>query len=103
MKTSPLLATFASRITAGSSRPLRATRSKSSQESTSAVDRRPTCLTHLFAYYYADWTVTYSLARTSTFSLYGHKCTNFSFFRIIKILEFVAKLQNFLKIFPVLH
>ena len=49
MKTSPLLATFSSQISSWSSKnPFGSTRNKSSQESTSAVDRRPTCLTHLF-------------------------------------------------------
>jgi len=44
-KTSPLLATFSIRLSAESSRPLRATRRDSLQGSTGAVDRRPTCLT----------------------------------------------------------
>ena len=36
------------------------TRSKPPQESTPAVDRRPTCLTLLFIYYYMEWTISSS-------------------------------------------
>src|SRR3989344_8726129 len=35
------------------------TRDKSPQESTPAVDRRPTCLTHVLTNYFVHWTVAY--------------------------------------------
>ncbi len=63
------------------------TKENSFQESTPAIDRRPTCLTHLlqfifafkkyerfFMYYYMDWTISSSRVHLGwlTCSLYGH-------------------------------